>query len=67
MRLKDIKMTLAAVWVVVAIIVGIVAGVSSSGGLLALVALGLLPPLAMLLLWNDPDQTMSESISKARR
>ena len=67
MRLQTIKMTIGAAWVVIAIIVGIVAGVSSSGGLLALVALGLLPPLAMLLLWNDPDPTMSESISKARR
>ena len=67
MRLQTIKMTIGAAWVVIAIIVGIVAGVSSSGGLLALVALGLLPPLAMLLLWNDPGQTMSESISKARR
>jgi len=28
---------------------------------------GLLPPLAILLLWNEPAQTMSESINDARR
>ena len=67
MRLQNIKMALAAAWVVIAVIVGLVFGVTSAGGLVALVALGLLPPLAMLLLWNDPSQTMSESISKARR
>ena len=33
----------------------------------ALIAgLGLLPPLAMLLLWNEPTRTMSESIHDAR-
>jgi hypothetical protein len=67
MRLQNIKMVVAAAWVVIAVIVGLVFGVTSSGGLVALVALGLLPPLAMLLLWNDPSQTLSESISKARR
>jgi hypothetical protein len=27
----------------------------------------LLPPLAVLLLWNEPARTMSESINDARR
>jgi hypothetical protein len=27
----------------------------------------LLPPLAFLLLWNEPTRTMSESINDARR
>lgn len=67
MRLQYIKMTLAAVWVLSAVVIGVVAGVTSAGGRVALAALGLLPPLAMLLLWNDPPQSMSESISKARR
>jgi hypothetical protein len=31
------------------------------------VALGVLPPLALLLLWNEPAQTMAEAIDEARR
>jgi hypothetical protein len=34
---------------------------------LMLVGFGLLPPLAILLLWNEPAQTMSESINEERR
>jgi hypothetical protein len=44
-----------------------VAGVRSTGGLAALASLGLLPPLALMLLWNEPRETMSESIRGGRR
>ena len=67
MGLRKIKSTVAVVWVLAAIVVGLVAGVTSPGGLAALAALGLLPPLALLLLWNDPSQSMSESIQQGRR
>jgi len=67
MRLQSIKMILAAVWLLVAVVVGVAAGVTSAGGRVALAALGLLPPLAMLLLWNDPPETMSERIRQGRR
>jgi hypothetical protein len=50
-----------------AVVVGVAAGVRSTGGLVALAALGLLPPLALMLLWNDPPETMSESIRDGRR
>jgi hypothetical protein len=67
MGLRQIKSTAAAVWVLAAITIGLVAGVTSPGGLVALAALGLLPPLALLLLWNHPPQSMSESIQQGRR
>jgi len=67
MRLQNIKVVLAVVWVISATVIGLVAGVSSAGGRVALAALGLLPPIALLYLWNDPVQTMSESINRARR
>jgi hypothetical protein len=67
MELRKIKSAVAAVWVLTAIVVGLVAGVTSTGGLALLAALGLLPPLALLLLWNDPSQSMSESIQQGRR
>jgi hypothetical protein len=67
MELQKIKWTISAAWVLVAFVIGLVAGVTSSGGLVALTALGLLPPLALLLLWNDPPQSISESIRQGRR
>ena len=67
MELQQIKSTAASAWVLAAIIIGLVAGVTSPGGLVVLAALGLLPPLALLLLWNHPSQTMSESIQQGRR
>jgi hypothetical protein len=67
MGLRQIKLTVAAAWVLAVSLTGLVAGVTSPGGLAALAALGLLPPLALLLLWNHPSQTMSESIQQGRR
>ena len=67
MRLKQIKRVFGSLWVLVAVVVGVAAGVRSTGGLVALAALGLLPPLALMLLWNDPPETMSESIRDGRR
>ena len=66
MDLQRIKMTVSAAWILIALAIAIIAGPSFIGGLL-LAAFGLLPPLALLLLWNDPAQTMSESINEARR
>jgi len=67
MGLQQIKSIVAATWVLTAIVVGLVASVTSFGGLVVLAALGLLPPLALLLLWKDPRQSMSESIQESRR
>jgi hypothetical protein len=67
MGLKQMKRAFAVVWVLSAVAVGIVAGVASTGGLIALAALGLLPPLALMVFWNDPPETMSESIRGGRR
>jgi len=72
MRLQDltmlqIKVTLAAAWLLSAVTGGVLLTVSSPGGFTALAAVGLLPPLAMHLLWQDPAQTMSERIDESRR
>src|SRR5688572_23617746 len=67
MPLQYIKVALAASWVLGAIIIGVLAQVGSPAGMIVLMALGLLPPLAMLLLWTDPPQTMTESIREGRR
>ena len=67
MRLKQIKRVFASVWVLLAVVVGVAAGVRSTGGLVALAAPRPAAPLARMLLWNDPPETMSESIRGGRR
>jgi hypothetical protein len=54
------------VWVFIATVIAIAVDMTWTRGLL-LASFGLLPPLAILLLWNEPTQTMSESINNARR
>ncbi|HET9193596.1 MAG TPA: hypothetical protein VFO21_11990 [Vicinamibacterales bacterium] len=66
MQLQRIKMIVAASWVVVTLAVAIAARVSWPLHL-AVAALGLLPPLALLLWWNEPGQTMTETIDEVRR
>ena len=66
MNLQRIKMTVSAVWVLIATLIAIVVDMSLTRGLLV-ASLGLLPPLALLLLWNEPSRSMSESINDARR
>jgi len=67
MELRQIKLTMAVAWVLAASVVGLVARVTSPGSLVVLAALGLLPPLALLLLWSHPSQSISESIQEGRR
>lgn len=67
MTLQQVKIALAAVWVLSAIMVLISAAhVTSATDRLALTIFGALPPLVMWFWWNDPSQTMSESIHLAR-
>ena len=61
-------MSVSAAWVLSATVVAIVMAVDMSWAKgLILAGFGLLPPLAILLLWNEPAQTMSERINDARR
>jgi hypothetical protein len=66
MTLQNIKMIVSGVWMLTALVIAIVADVSWLAGT-TIAALGVLPPLALLLLWNEPAQTMSESIRKAQQ
>lgn len=66
MQLQHIKMIVAGGWALA--MFAIAMAVDFSGfGTLAIAAIALLPPLALLLLWRDPSPTMSESITRARR
>jgi hypothetical protein len=67
MSLEYTKATLAAAWIVAFFVVGLLADVTSSGMRLVLAAGGIVPPLAMLLFWHGPSQTMSEIIQRGRQ
>lgn len=57
----------AALWVLGTIIVGLAVDVTSPFARVVLACVGLLPPLVMLLLWQEPPQTLAESIREGRR
>ena len=66
MELQKIKKIVAAGWMLT--VLAVIVGTDLSGPIqLALAAVGLLPPLALLLWWNEPSPTMSEAINRARR
>jgi predicted Co/Zn/Cd cation transporter (cation efflux family) len=67
MQLRKMKVTFSLVWVLGVAAAGIASGATSGSLLVFLAAMVLLPPIAMMLLWNDPAQTMAESIREGRR
>lgn len=66
MNLQNTKHALSAAWAVAVVAVATKVDLTMSVSL-ALLAFGAIPPLALLLLWNEPAPTLSESISAARR
>ena len=64
MKLQHIKLVVSGLWVTTAVLLAIVVDPAWPGHI-TFAALGLLPPLALMLLWKDPAETMSESIRAA--
>jgi hypothetical protein len=54
-------------WVAAAFIIGVAANLDSFSGWAVLTVFAVVPLLVMMWRWNDPRQTMSESIHEARR
>jgi hypothetical protein len=67
MQLVSIKPVVAMLWVSAALIVGIAGNFSSLSSWAVLAGVAVVPPLVMMWLWNDPRQTMSESIQAVLR
>lgn len=67
MEIQHYKAALVAVWVLAICAIGFATGVASFTALAALAAAAVLPPLLMVWLWHDPDESLSESIQQARR
>ena len=67
MILKNVKLMVVAAYVLTVVVVAVASGVTSGAGLIVFTAVALLPSGALLLLWNDPPKTLSETIQSARR
>jgi len=67
MILKNIKLIVVAAYVLTVAAAAVAIGVTSGAGVIVFTAAALLPSGALLTLWQDPQQTMSETIQAARR
>lgn len=67
MTIQRKKTLLGAVWVLAALTLALTGDGLTFTRAMLFVGLGLVPPLVMLVLWNPPTQTLSESIDAARR
>jgi hypothetical protein len=65
MQLVSINPIIATLWVSAAFIIGIAGNVDSFSSWTLLVGLAVVPPLILMWRWNDPRQTMSETIQEA--
>lgn len=67
MQIGHLKAVLAAGWLAVVCVAGIVGHVSSLSSWTVLLVAGCLPPIIMFWWWNDPPKTLSERIQEGRR
>jgi hypothetical protein len=68
MKPQQVKLALAAVWMFLAVVIMAASGsLRSASDVLMLAALAVAPPAAMWFWWNDPAQTLSQSIQAVRR
>jgi hypothetical protein len=67
MQLFSIKRVIAMLWVSATFIIGIAGNLDSFSSWAVLTGVAVVPPLVMMWRWNDPRQTMSESIQEALR
>lgn len=71
MQLVSIKPLIAMLWVSAALVIGIAMGIAgnlhSFSSWTVLTGVAVVPPLLMMWLWNDPRQSVSESIQEVLR
>ena len=67
MQLLSTKPIIAMLWMSAAFVIGIAGNFDSFSSWTVLTGVAVGPPLVMMWRWNDPRQTMSESIQEALR
>jgi hypothetical protein len=56
---------IAATWILAAGVMGVAGNVTSLGGAAMMLGFGLVPPIAMALLWSDRPQAVTERVHQA--
>lgn len=67
MQLVSIKAVIGMLWVSTVSVVGIAGNLNSVTSWIVLAVVAVVPPLVVMWRWNDPRQTMSESIQEVLR
>ena len=67
MILRNVKFIVVAAYILTIALGALASGVTPGAGLTVFTAVALLPSGALLVLWNHPSQTLSETIQAARR
>lgn len=67
MQLVSIKAVIGMLWVSTVSVVGIAGNLNSVTSWIVLAVVAIVPPLVVMWRWNDPRQTMSESIQEVLR
>ena len=67
MQLISMKPIIALLWASAAFVIGIAGNVDSFSSWTILAVVAVVPPLVMMWRWNEPRETLSESIQEARR
>ena len=67
MQLVSIKAIIAMLWASTVTVVGIAGNLNSVTSWIVLAVVAVVPPLVVMWRWNDPRQTMSESIQEVLR
>ena len=67
MKIESIQALIVGGWLLGLGAIGLSVNLTSVAGWSLLVGLGLLPPVIMLRMWKQPEQTISESIREAIR
>jgi Flp pilus assembly protein TadB len=67
MQLVSIKAVIGMLWVSTVSVVGIAGNLNSVTSWIVLAVVAVVPPVVVMWRWNDPRQTMSESIQEALR
>ena len=67
MKIESIQALIVGGWLLGLGAIGLSVNLTSAAGWSPLVGLGLLPPVIMLRMWKQPEQTISESIREAIR
>ena len=67
MQLESMKATVATLWLLGVCTASMVGTANSPSGWTVMAGLAVLPPLVMMWRWNDPRQTMSQTIPEALR